>query len=116
MSSNKNVCVVLSVYDPAPSHYELISFQQCFKILGNHPIYIIAPHGLDLSAYLAVVPDFKVKYVDKRWLASKLDYNKFKLSQYFYGLFKGYTFLLTYELDAFVFTDDVAYWCDKDYD
>jgi len=116
MSSKEKVCVVISVYDPTPSYYELISFQQCFKILNKHAIYIIAPHNLDLSAYKTVVPDFEVKYVDKRWLASKLDYNKFKLSQYFYSLFKGYTFLLTYELDAFVFTDDVEYWCNKDYD
>lgn len=116
MSSNNNVCVVISVYDPAPSYYELISFEQCFRILKNHSIYVIAPDGLDMTAYRNVVPAFKVKFVDKSWLASKLDYNKFKLSQYFYSLFKGYTFLLTYELDAFIFSDELDEWCKKDYD
>ncbi len=115
-SSNNKVCVVISVYSATPLYYELISLQQCYKILKKRSIYIIAPKGLDLSAYRAVVPDFKVKYVDKKWLASKLDYNKFKLSQYFYKLFSNYVYLLTYELDAFIFTDDLDEWCDKDYD
>ena len=113
--SNK-VCVVISVYSATPSYYELISFQQCFKILKKHSIYIIAPPGLDLEAYYKVVPDFKVKHVDPRWLSSKLDYNKFKLSQYFYKLFDKYTYLLTYELDAFIFQDDLDHWCSEDYD
>jgi len=116
MSSDNKVCVVISVYDTRPSYYELISFQQCFAILKKHSIYVIAPRGLDLSAYKNVVPHFDVKYVDKCWLASKLDYNKFKLSQYFYSLFEEYTYLLTYELDAFIFNDDLDYWCQKDYD
>lgn len=116
MNKPNKVCVIISVYNASPSRYELISFQQCFKILGNRPIYIIAPHGLDMSAYKSVVPVFDVKYVDKKWLASKLNYNKFKLSQYFYSLFAHHEYLLTYELDAFIFKDDLDYWCDKNYD
>jgi hypothetical protein len=110
------VCVVVSVHSAAPSYYELVSFQQCFKILAKHAVYVIAPHGLDLSAYKNLVPDFKVKFVDKKWQASKLNYNKFKLSQYFYKLFNNYEYLLTYELDAFIFSDELDYWCGKGYD
>jgi hypothetical protein len=113
---NNKVCVVISVHSAAPSYYELISFQQCFKILKKHAIYVIAPYGLDLSAYQSAVPEFKTKFVDKKWQASKLNYNKFKLSQYFYTLFENYEYLLTYELDAFIFSDDLDYWCDKGYD
>lgn len=113
--SNK-VCVVIAVHSAAPSYYELISFQQCFKVLKKRTIYVIAPHGLDLSAYKKVVPKFSIKYVDKKWLATKLDYNKLKLSNYFYKLFENYTYLLTYELDAFIFTDDLDQWCNKGFD
>jgi hypothetical protein len=113
--SNK-VCVVVPIYSAAPSYYELISFQQCFNILKKHAIFVVAPNGLDLSAYKNVVPSFKVKFVDKKRLNSKLDYNKLKLSQFFYRLFEKYVYLLTYELDAFIFSDDLDYWCDKGYD
>jgi len=116
MDVTKKVCVIIPVYNASPSGYELISFQQCFRVLGNRPIYVIAPYGLDISAYKSVIPNFNVKYIDKKWLASRLDYNKFKLSQYFYSLFADYTYLLTYELDAFIFNDDLDYWCDKNYD
>jgi len=110
------VCIVIPVCDAVPSRYELISFRQCFKVLGKHPIYVIAPDGLDLAAYKNVVTDFKVVRINKKWFASRLDYNKLKLSQYLYGLFPNYTYLLTYELDAFVFTDRLEYWCSKNYD
>ena len=110
------VCVVIPVHSAAPAYFELISFQQCFRILDKHPIYVVAPQGLDLGAYKALVPEFKVQYIDKKWQQSKLDYNKLKMSRYFYKLFQQYTYLLTYELDAFVFTDDLDKWCDKGYD
>ncbi|MEO6149228.1 MAG: DUF5672 family protein [Mucilaginibacter sp.] len=113
---SKKVCVVIPVHSAAPEYYELISFQQCFKVLGKHPIYIVAPKGLDLSAYKALVPEFNVKYIDKKWQASKLDYNKLKMSQYFYKLFQQYEYLLTYELDAFIFSDQLEHWCNKGYD
>ncbi|RYZ98591.1 MAG: hypothetical protein EOP47_19000 [Sphingobacteriaceae bacterium] len=110
------VCVVIPVHSATPEYFELISFQQCFRVLGKHPIFVVAPHGLDLSAYKALVPEFKVQYIDKKWMQSKLNYNKLKMSQYFYKLFQQYTYLLTYELDAFVFADELDMWCDKDFD
>ncbi|RYY33155.1 MAG: hypothetical protein EOP46_17220 [Sphingobacteriaceae bacterium] len=113
---SKKVCVVIPVHSATPEYYELISFQQCFKVLGKHPIYVVAPKGLDLSAYKALVPEFKVQYIDKKWQASKLDYNKLKMSRYFYNLFQQYQYLLTYELDAFVFSDELEHWCNKGYD
>ncbi|RCH55489.1 hypothetical protein DJ568_06235 [Mucilaginibacter hurinus] len=113
---SNSVCVVIPVHSAAPEYYELISFQQCFNILGKHPIYVVAPEGLDLCVYKALIPTFKVVYINKKWQSSKLNYNKLKMSQYFYNLFKQYTYLLTYELDAFVFTDQLKYWCDKGYD
>lgn len=116
MNALDKVCIVIAIYSASPSHYELVSFKQCFKILSKHPIYVVAPHDLNLSAYKNAVPQFNVIHIDKKWLASRLSYNKLKLSQYFYSLFSKYTFLLTYELDAFVFTDELDNWCDKGYD
>ncbi|RVT98355.1 hypothetical protein EOD41_16305 [Mucilaginibacter limnophilus] len=110
------VCIVIPVHSPNPEYYELVSFRQCFRVLGNHPIYVIAPKGLDMTAYNAVVPEFEIKYINPEWFASKLNYNKLKLSQYFYSLFSQYMYMLTYELDAFVFTDDLNHWCNKGYD
>ena len=110
------VCVVIPVCADNPTPYELISFKQCFAILSKHPIKVIAPEGLNLNRYHAVVKDFDTFFIDPKWQANILSYNKLKLSQFFYNLFAAYDFLLTYELDAFVFNDELEAWCNKGYD
>jgi len=113
----KRTCVVvIPIHDASPSAYELISFQQCFRILSNYPIKVVAPQGLTLHKYKEVVSNFETVYIDPLWQSTLIKYNQLKLSLFFYDLFKEYDFLLTYELDAFVFKDDLEYWCKQGYD
>src|ERR1700761_5791368 len=107
--------IIIPVHKPDPTKYELISFVQCYKILYKHTIRLIAPAELDVSEYEKAVPECKVIRISPKWQANLLNYNKLKLSMFFYNLFGGYKYLLTYELDAFVFKDELGYWCDKDY-
>lgn len=113
---NNKVVVVIPIHSQNPSDLELISFQQCFKVLHKHDIKVIAPEGLSLVEYRKVVKDFDVIFIDKIWQSSIEMYNKLKVSQFFYHLFMNYQYLLTYELDAFVFKDDLLFWCNKGYD
>ena len=114
---NKELCIiVIPIHSENPSKNELISFEQCFNILGKHQIKIIAPNNISLSQYQKVVPDFEVVPIDPLWQSSLINYNKLKLSHYFYDLFKDYEYLLTYELDSFVFKDELLEWCYKGYD
>jgi hypothetical protein len=115
-SAKKKVVIVIPIHSPSPSAYELISFRQCFAILGNHPIVVLSPEGMSVATYREVVADFNVLTIDPKWQANVLSYNKLKTSRFFYSLFKEYLFLLTYELDAFVFKDELLYWCDKNFD
>lgn len=112
----KKVCIVIPIHSATPVPYELLSVQQCFRILGHYPIKLVAPAGLDLSAYRQVAPTFDTIYIDPKWQQSVASYNKLKLSRFFYGLFADYEYLLTYEPDAFVFKDELAAWCAKGYD
>tara|TARA_R110002096_G_scaffold412195_3_gene612635 strand:+ start:3689 stop:4510 length:822 start_codon:yes stop_codon:yes gene_type:complete len=113
---NKKVVVVIPIHSQNPSDFELISFQQCFKVLNKHDIKVLASKGLCLDKYKDIVENFEVIFIDEQWQSSIEKYNKLKLSQFFYKLFDDYQYLLTYELDAFVFKDDLLYWCDKGYD
>jgi len=112
----KKVCVVIPIHSAIPSAYELISFKQCFNILNRYTIKVVAPQGLNLDIYKKVNPEIKIIYIDPIWQSNLLSYNKLKVSRFFYRLFKDYEFLLTYELDAFVFADNLEYWCAQDYD
>lgn len=110
------VVVMIPVHKSDLSAYEEISFRQCFRILGNRDIRLLAPQGLDLSSYQKLVPELEVVRVEARWLSTLRNYNKLKTSRYFYRLFSEYEFLLTYELDCFVFQDELDKWCARNYD
>jgi hypothetical protein len=112
-----NLCVVvIPIHCESPTKSELVSFTQCFDVLNKHTIKIIAPIGLNLVRYKEVVDSFETIFIDPVWQSSIQNYNKLKLSLFFYNLFKDFDFLLTYELDAFVFKDEVDLWCSKNYD
>ena len=112
----KSCVIVIPIHSPSPSKNELISFEQCFRTLNHHPIIVLAPANLNLGKFKEVIPDFKIISIDPIWQSSLFQYNKLKISDFFYDLFKNYTYLLTYELDAFVFKDELEYWCNKGYD
>jgi hypothetical protein len=114
--NKQKVVIVIPIHSNSPSHYELISFKQCFTILGKHPIRVLAPENIKLDAYKQIVPFFDVILINPSWQSSILNYNKLKLSKFFYSLFDEYEYLLTYELDAFVFKDELLEWCNKGYD
>lgn len=107
---------MIPIHCESPTQNELISFKQCFEVLNKHFIRIIAPIGLNLDCYKEVVDSFETIYIDPIWQSNIFMYNKLKLSSFFYDLFKEFDFLLTYELDAFVFKDEIEYWCQKNYD
>jgi Protein of unknown function (DUF5672) len=50
------------------------------------------------------------------WLASHRAYNRLKILPFLYRRYSGYEYMLTYELDAFVFKDELEYWCEKGWD
>ena len=108
--------IVIPIHKADPTDAELLSFAQCFKILHRHPIKVLAPRNLDLSRYRKLISEFDVIFIDPEWQSSLLQYNVLKRTIFFYKLFNSYDFLLTYELDAFVFKDDLDYWCNRGYD
>ena len=109
----ENCIVVIPVHSESPSANELLSFKRCFTILSAYTIKVIAPKNIKLDQYKQVIPDFEMIYVKYKWLSSIEHYNKFKRSLSFYRLFDDFDYLLTYELDAYVFSDELSYWCEQ---
>jgi hypothetical protein len=112
----KSCVVLIPIHSEQPSKAALLSFKQCYKVLSEHDTRIIAPEGLNISVYKEHVPEAIFVFIDPDWLSSVRRYNDLKMSAYFYDLLKPYDFLLTYELDAWVFRDELAQWCNKAYD
>lgn len=71
---------------------------------------------MSLENYIIHITNVKFISLSKRWFTSIENYNQLKISKYFYKIFLKYDYLLTYELDSFVFTNQLSYWCELGYD
>lgn len=113
------VTIVIPIYKETINSSEQLSLSQCLRILRNYPITFIAPVELDLSFYRDLcghlIP-FQFKYFPKEYFKDITGYNKLMLSAQFYGAFFNYKFMLIYQLDAYVFSDELQYWCNQNYD
>jgi hypothetical protein len=97
---------MVPVHKPEPSADEIMSLQACKKQLHAYHTYLVFPEGMDTTKYLAVHSGLKLKPVNPVWLSTILHYNKMKYSLEFYLLFRQYNFMLTYELDSYIFHAD----------
>jgi len=113
---NPKVAVVIPVYKPALSRHEQLSLKQCCKVLGSHPIVLIKPHSLPAEKFRVFKDDLRVESFDDHWFRNVSGYNQLMLCSDFYARFIDYDYILIYQLDAFVFRDDLSYWCKKNYD
>ncbi|GAB3971099.1 hypothetical protein GCM10028806_20430 [Spirosoma terrae] len=111
-----SVGVVIPVYKRTITNHESIALQQCMQVLGHYPVWLAAPHRLDLSYYLNLYPNLQVRTFDDQFFTGIAAYNKLMLSNVFYEAFQDIEYMLIHQLDAFVFKDELADWCRKGYD
>jgi len=116
MNKEGLVNIVIPVYRDNITYEEKISLQQCIKILSEHPIILVSHRELNLSIYFNEYPDFGVEYFDIAYFKDVRSYNELMLSRGFYERFINYKYILIYQLDAFVFRDELNYWCTQEYD
>lgn len=112
----EKVVILIFTHKAEPDPYEEASFRQCFEVLGKHPIRLVCPQGMDISRYRAIAPGVVPDFLDPKWFRTMRDYNLLKVLPWLYRRYAGYEFMLTYELDAWVFRDELLEWCDKGWD
>lgn len=115
----KRACIAIPIYKEELSAFELISLQQCFSILGAYDIFLIIPERLE--SFLATAnflqgKKIRYKVFKDHFFADTIGYNKLMKYPNFYKAFLDYEFMLIYQLDAFVFKDELQYWCTRDFD
>lgn len=120
ISIQTEVTVGIPLYSNTPSPLELFSFIQCCKILGRYPFTIVTFKELPISLFTEKLDEYnikyEVKYFDKSFFKDINGYNQLMVSPAFYESLSAFKFLLIYQLDAFVFSDQLSEWCAKDYD
>jgi len=112
----KEAAVVIPIYNTMLRPFELIGLQRCFNVLSGHSIFFVAPEGLSLDELSLPPESFRVVTFSKDYFGSIAGYNKLMLSTEFYERFLDYRYILIHQLDAFVFSDQLSYWCSLNYD
>ncbi len=114
---NKRVIILVISHKPILSENEVLSLKQLYKVLEHFPIKLICPEGLDVSFYIENInnnTDFD--FIDPIWQSNYQNFNKLKMSLFLYERYFDYEYILFYEPDAYVFRDELEYWCAKGYD
>ncbi len=113
----KELVIILIIAHKAElSEFEKASLAQCYKILRKYKIKLVCPEGLDVSDYKEVNPQAEFEFIDPKWQATYAMFNRLKIEPFLYRKFRKYKFILFYELDAWVFRDELEEWCKKEYD
>lgn len=113
------VVVIIPLYKKNPDDAEIKSLKQCLHILSKKPIVFFAGYNFDTTSYEALCDGkitFQVEKFEDRFFNSVKDYNQLLLSKQFYQRFTEYEYIFIYQLDAYVFRDELNYWCDQNYD
>lgn len=106
--------VLIPVYRNELNWSEQISLQQCKKILNRYPVILVAPRTMKIeSRELFGLP---VERFPEYYFDGISGYNRLMLSGDFYQRFERYEYVLIYQLDAFVFSDRLQYFCGLGYD
>lgn len=112
--------VVVPLYQSTPNEWEKKSFEQCCKVLGRHPICIATHSNVTIKEYQAIASKYNIKLrkveFNSEYFANIFGYNRLMLDKSFYQRFRDYQYMLVYQLDAWVFCDELEEWCKKGYD
>jgi hypothetical protein len=110
------VKIVIPIYKSALDQYEYQSLDQCVKILCDYPVTFVKPQSLNISFLKDKYPQIEDVSFDDNYFKGISGYNRLMLSGDFYRAFSDFEYILIYQLDAYVFRDELKQWCEKGYD
>ncbi len=116
---NNSVNIVVPIYKRKLHKNEIISINRLIKILNKYPITFIKSQNLPTNfyeEYFNKVRELNIISFEPLYFKNIEGYNRLLLSQNFYEKFRNFEYILIYQLDAYVFKDELAEWCSRGYD
>ncbi len=117
---SKRVVIVIPIIAHTVKGDELQSLRQCLKVLGKRDICYLCSHELDTTFYEQACTEAGVKFRKRtfgsEWFKGVEGYNRLCFSSMLYEAFAEYSYMLIYQLDAYVFEDRLDEWCGRGYD
>jgi hypothetical protein len=111
-----STCVVIPVFKSILSLSEIKSLNQCKEILGSHDVFLVYPNNLNTDNYTNNYGGLKLTSFHRKFFDGIAGYNQLMLSPTFYRRFLKYKYMLIYQLDCYVFRDELYTWSKSGYD
>lgn len=117
MNKNK-VCILIPIYKDELDEVEKISLKRLYDVIGNkdYHVYLISSPYVNIRNYEMFYPGIKRIKFKREFFNSSADYSRLLLSYNFYKRFAYYDYIQIYQLDGYIFNDNIEYWCNQDYD
>lgn len=114
----RTISIIIPFYTTSLSKEEWFSLDRCFEITGGrHDIVFVIPNHLSIdSLSLRYGNLFRVERFDDHYFESIDGYNELMLSTPFYERFLTSKYILIYQADCYLFTDNLEDWCNLGYD
>ena len=120
-SSNKECIFGIPIYKSDLTTTEKASLTQLCKIIQNKfEICLICPEDLNLREYIDIADKYEVKlstlFCAKQYFIGTASYSYMCETADFYKCFSEYKYLFIYQLDGWIFEDNVQKYLDLDVD
>lgn len=105
--------VIIPCYKESLDINEAACLRHGLHVLGSHDVRAFLPEGMTPP------PEFRDMALERfpaRFFVDVQGYNDLLLSPEFYERFAAWDYMLIYQLDAWVFRDELLQWCARGYD
>ena len=114
----ETVRIVIPLYKTHLDQIERMSLGRSLRVLKNHAFTIVCPDNLDLTPLESMFEgvNYDVRRFEPDFFKGIQGYNRLMLSSVFYAAFCDCKYILICQTDVFVFSDELLFWCEKNYD
>ncbi len=114
--SSKKVAIVIPVYKEQLDPYEQISLSRCRDVFKGYEIILVFPQDINTQEYKN--QNIFTKYISlkPKYFKNTSTYSRLMITPYFYKQFIEYEYILIYQLDTFVFENNLEKWCNMNID
>lgn len=113
--SNTQCIVVFPVYRPI-TETEYAFLRQAISMTPGYKQVFVAPLSFTFDESYKDLRNLEVVRFNDSYFAGIVGYNYLMLSSEFYDAFSSYEYILIHQSDAYLFSPDLACWCNKGYD
>lgn len=109
-------CVVIFPLYKSPSPLELVFLENGIQLTKGFKQVLVAPEGLTIDSTFGALEQLEVKRFSRHYFEGVQGYNQLLLSRGFYTTFALFDYILIHQADVFLFKEELASWCEKNYD